>query len=97
MNRRWQTSVGVALALVCPMTVADALDARQIPKRAETHSFTAELNEVSPWCDHMPGVIIPSLGPAQRRQYLIVKLTVTNHTDEPLQLSITQAAISFDE
>ena len=92
MNRRWQTSVGVVLALVYPMTVADALDARQIPKRAETHSFTAELSEVSPWCDHMP-----SSGPAQRRQYLIVKLTVTNHTDEPLQLSIIQAAISFDE
>lgn len=92
MNRWWQASISVALAFVYPLTAANALDARQIPKRAETRSFTAELTKVDPWCNHMPIYL-----PGERRQYLIATLALSNHTDQPPHLTITQAAISFDE
>ena len=92
MNRWWQISIGVISASVFPLAAANTFDVQAIPKQVETSSFTAELTEVFPWCDHMP-----SPPPVERRQYLSAQLTLRNQTDQPLLLSITQVAISFDE
>ncbi|MBI3551100.1 MAG: hypothetical protein HY077_01165 [Elusimicrobia bacterium] len=78
------------------LEIADSISfpvqkAELLPLRAQNAELSAELVQVSPWCDHMP---IMSRG--ERRQYLVIETRLTNKTDKPLEVALSGVFFSFD-
>lgn len=66
--------------------------AASIPSLAECPAFSAAFDQVYPWCDHMP-----MMEPGERRQYMILSVTLENLGKEKLEVEIVRSFLSFDE
>ena len=60
---------------------------------ASAGALSAELTRVYAWCDHMPGVIPEP----DNREYLVLATTLRNNSDQPLEVRLDKAYLSFAE
>jgi hypothetical protein len=64
-----------------------------IPASTSAGALTATITNVYAWCDHMPG-FWPE---PDNREYLLVTTVLRNTSDQPIEVRLNQAFISFDE
>ena len=64
-----------------------------IPPAATAGALSVSISQVYAWCDHMPGM----WPEPDNREYLIVSTVLRNNSDQPLEVRLDQAFISFDE
>ena len=60
---------------------------------ASAGALSAELTRVFAWCDHMPGVIPEP----DNREYLVLTTTLRNNSEQPLEVRLGKAYLSFAE
>jgi hypothetical protein len=63
-----------------------------VPTISRNALLEAEMTDVCPWCDHMPVV-----QPGEKRQYLVVRVKLTNRTDRELTVDLRRSFLSFEE
>ena len=76
----------LAFSLVGCCCAGNKIEVARLSERAEGRVLSVELNKIVPWCDHMPIV-----GPDERRQYLILVVTLKNKTDQPLKVNLIES------
>lgn len=75
-----------------PTQVAAPAPALPLPTTATAGALSVSFDRAYAWCDHMP-----SYEPGERRQYLVLDVTLANHSDSPLEVRLDQAYLSFEE
>ncbi len=88
----WNFLAACVLVVMCGCATR-GYNAGSLRASAEGPVFSAKLEKVSAWCDHMP--IVGSEEP--RRQYLIVEAVLKNNTGDKLVINLERSCISFEE